>query len=158
MKEAWHFLLLVPLQILIFGGMYWAAWRWLRSRKPSAFPKPILTDGAGGRVVPLQAAFAGLRGLPWVAVAYNNANPSLVITADGLAFRVLRRQMRTFAEIERVDLLTFGASVVLRFCFTGRPLTFDAGLGSLVLARQVLELLPAGVPLSDRATALLREV
>jgi hypothetical protein len=139
----------------LFFGLPWLVWRRLKAGRPSVQPRPIGDDGAGGRVVPLVAAFHGIRGLPWVAVASNNLKPRLVVTPTGIDYRVVRSGSRTFGQVEQVDVRTFGATVNLSFAFRDSRITFDANVGSEILARAVLALLPGTVALSDRATKLL---
>jgi hypothetical protein len=129
-------------------------WRWMRSRRPSTVPRPIVADGANSSV-PVLATFTGIRGLAWVGIATNNLNPKLVIEPDGISFKVLRLQTRRYGEIERVDLRIFGATVNLCFAFRGEALTFDANVGKLALAADVLKLLAGRVDLSDRARELV---
>lgn len=150
-----RFLLIVPLQALLVFGVCRAAWRWARSRRPSGRTLPIMLDQAGHHVVPLVAAFTGVRALPWLALAHNNLNPMLVIGPAGIAFRVLRRSERSFEAIDAVELRTFGATVVLSFSFRGSVLTFDASVGSEELAVAVLARLDGRVRLAPNAAALI---
>lgn len=141
--------------LLITLGLPWLVWRLLRSGRPSTTPRPIVDDGAGGKVVPLLATFSGLRGLPWIGFASNNLNPRLVVTRDGITYRVLRLRTCSWANIARVDVRSLGATVNLGFVFHGSPVTFDANVGSTILATQTLALLPDHVALTDRARSLL---
>ncbi|RZL18540.1 MAG: hypothetical protein EOP64_11775, partial [Sphingomonas sp.] len=97
-------------QLLAFIGFIYASiWGWhrairrlARSRYEHATAANITVDQLGGVHIPVLATFSGVRGLPWwYAVATNNAKPSLVITPDGLDFRVVRRLWRSWDEIER---------------------------------------------------------
>lgn len=145
--------LLFLVGLTLFVGLPWLAWRRLRAGRPAVAARPLVADGAGGWIVPLVAGFGGVRGLPWIGVASNNFNPRLVVTPTGITCRVLRLRHHAFADIARVDLRRFGATVILSFAFRDGILTFDANVGSDALAADVLALLPAGVPLSDRARA-----
>jgi hypothetical protein len=107
--------------------------------------------------VPLIATFTGLRGLPWVGVASNNLNPRLVITSAGITYRVARLRSRDWSDIVRVDVRSFGATVNLGFAFRDSLFTFDANVGSSILAARTLALLPDTVALTDRARSLLTE-
>ncbi|RYE74018.1 MAG: hypothetical protein EOO80_18090 [Oxalobacteraceae bacterium] len=141
--------------LLITFGVLRLVWRWLRSGRPSTTPRPIVDDGAGGKVVPLIATFSGLRGLPWIGFASNNLNPRLVVTRDGITYRVMGLRTCSWADIAQVDVRTLGATVNLGFVFRGSPVTFDANVGSTILAAQTLALLPDHVALTDRARSLL---
>jgi hypothetical protein len=147
--------LLFLVGLLVTLGMPWLIWRRLRAGRPSEAPRPIVDDGSGGKVIPLVAAFRGVRGLSWIGVANNNLNPMLVITPVGITYRVMRRRTRVWSDIEQVDVLTLGATVNLRFEFHGSLFTFDANLGSTILATQALALLERHVAMTDRARALL---
>ena len=142
--------------LLITFGLPWLVWRWLRSGRPSTTPRPIVDDGAGGKVIPLVATFSGLRGLPWIGFASNNLNPRLVITPDGITYRVIGLRTQSWGNVEQVDVRSLGATVNLRFVFCNSPVTFDANVGSTVLVTQILALLPDHVALTDRARLLLR--
>ncbi|WP_230631089.1 hypothetical protein [Sphingomonas sp. Leaf37] len=150
-------------QMLAFVGFVYASirgWRWLihrpaRSRYERAAVANITIDQTGAADVPVLATFSGVRGLPWwYAVATNNARPSLVVTPGGLDFRVVRRHRRSWGEIERIDVRQAPGTVNLDVTFRGALLTFSANLGSVPLAGHVLSLIPASVPLSDRAVAV----
>ncbi|MET0549361.1 MAG: hypothetical protein ABW002_08850 [Xanthomonas sp.] len=54
-------------------------------------------------IVTLEAAFAGLTFLPWFAWAHNSLNPTLILHADHVQYRVLRTRTRPYREIARVD-------------------------------------------------------
>jgi len=136
-------------------GLPWLALRRVRRGRPSLTPLPITDDGAGGKVVPLVAAFAGVPALPWVAVASNNRNPRLVVTSTGITVKVIRQQDHRWAMITEVDVKTLGATVNLIFTFADSAFTFTGNVGSTILARQVLTLLAGRVPLSDRARTVL---
>jgi len=143
--------------LLVTVGLPWLVLRRLRSGKPSTTPQPILDDGAGGKVIPLLASFSGLRGLPWIGLASNNLNPRLVITPDGISYRVLGLQACRWADIAQVDVRTLGATVNIGFGFRGSPITFDANVGSIILAARTLALLPTDVVLTSRARSVLTE-
>jgi len=141
--------------LVVFLALPWLVLRRLRSGRPLAVPLPILDDGAGGKVVPLVAAFSGLRWPPWIALATNSLNPLLVVTPRGLTSRVLVRRTRGWHEVERADVRIFGATVNLDFLFLDSAVTFTANVGSVVLAAQVLALIPDHVLLTERARSVL---
>ncbi|GAA3720683.1 hypothetical protein GCM10022268_31240 [Sphingomonas cynarae] len=141
--------------LLITVGLPWLVLRRLRSGKPSATPQLILDDGAGGKVIPLLASFSGLRCLPWIGLASNNLNPRLVITPDGIFYRVLGLRTCSWVDIAQVDVRTLGATVNIGFVFRDSPITFDANVGSIILAAQTLALLPTDVVLTRRARSVL---
>ena len=147
-------------QFLAFLGLVYASirmWPWMirrlaRGRYAHATVANITTDQAGRAQIPVLATFSGVRGLPWwYAVATNNAKPLLVVAPDGLEFRVIRRRQRSWAEIECVDVRQAPGTVNLDVTFRDAVLTFSANLGAVPLAAHVLSLIPASVPLSDRA-------
>jgi hypothetical protein len=149
--------LLFLIGLLVSFGLPWLAWRRLRSGRPSATPLPIVDDGEGGKIVPLIAAFGGIRGLPWMGWASNTLNPRLIVTADGITYRLTRLRSCGWRDILLVDVRSFGATVLVRFTLRDSVLTFDANVGSTVLATQTLALLPDQVALTDRARSLLDE-
>jgi hypothetical protein len=147
-------------QLLAFIGFIYASiWGWprvirrlARSRFEHATAANITVDQMGEAHIPVLATFSGVRGLPWwYALATNNAKPSLVITPNGLDFRVVRRLWRSWDELERIDVRQAPGTVNLDVTFRGALLTFSANLGTVPLAAHVLSLIPASVPLSNRA-------
>jgi hypothetical protein len=149
--------LLFLVGLLMSFGLPWLLWHFLRSGRPSRTPQAIVDDGVGGKFIPVIATFSGLRGLPWVGFASNNLNPRLVIAPNGISYRVLGLRTRSWSDIMQVDVRTFGATVNLSFAFHGSPFSFDANVGSLVLAAQTLALLPAQTSMTNRARSLLTE-
>ena len=144
--------------ILLFGSIAATGWffrrRW-RNRRDQATVTNIVTGAAGAATIPVLVTFTGVRGLPWwYGIAMNNAAPLLVIEPDGIRFRVIRRQRRSFAEIECVDVRQGWRTVNLDFTFHGSIFTFAANVGTVALAAHVIASLPSGVPLSSRAQAL----
>ncbi len=141
--------------LLVTFGLPWLFWRWLRSGRPSITPLPIIDDGNGGKIVPLIATFSGLRGLPWIGFASNNLNPGLVIRSEGITYRIAVQRFRGWDDIIHVDARSVGATVNLSFVLRNSLLTFDANVGSTMLAAQTLALLPDHIALTDRAKSLL---
>ena len=140
------------LGLAVTVGVPWLLVRWLGSRQPSLTPLPIARSKDGGSDVPLVATFLGVRGLAWFAFANNSLNPRLTLTPQGIDYKVVGRlRSRTWASIRCVDVQRFGSTVNLTFAFHDSAVTFTANTGSEILAGQVLALLPAEVPLTDRA-------
>ena len=77
----------------------------------------------GGLQIPLSASFSSLKGAGPFGGGHNNLNPLLVLHADGVEYRVIRRTTVPYADISAVDvagpnlLLTFANSA---FTFTGK--------------------------------------
>lgn len=140
---------------VMFAGMARVS-RWLmRSRYDRATVANVIVDAGGAATIPVLATFAGVRGLPWwYGVAVNNAKPLLVIDTGGIRFRVVRTQRRSYDQVAEIDVRRATGTVNLEVAFHGEALTFSANLGNVPLARHVLRLLPASVPLSSRAMAI----
>ena len=144
--------------ILVFGSIAATSWffrrRW-RDRRDQATVTNIGTGAAGDATIPVLVTFTGVRGLPWwYGIAMNNAAPLLVIEPDGIRFRVIRRQRRSFDEIECVDVRQAWRTVNLGFTFRGSIFTFAANVGTVALAEHIIASLASDVPLSSRAQAL----
>lgn len=105
--------------------------------------------------MPLIATFSGLRGLPWIGFASNNLHPRLVIQSDGITYRIAMLRFRGWGDIIQVDVQSVGATVNLSFAFRDSLFTFDADVGSTMLAAQTLALLGDHIALTDRAKLLL---
>lgn len=128
--------------------------RRMKNQRSQATVANIVTDAAGAANVPVLATFTGVRGLPWwYGVALNNATPLLLIETNGIRYRVIRHQRRTFEEIACVDVRQAPGTVNLDFTFHGSMFTFAANVGTVQLAARVIALLPSSVPLSRRAQA-----
>lgn len=156
MTKALGIALMVAVQLSILGATGYFIYRFAKARYARAAAGVIETAADGGRSVPVIAAFSGVRGLPWwFAVASNNANPTLVILPSGVRYRVIRLNERPFSAIERVDVRTAWKTVNIEIRFRGAALTLAANVGTTDLARQALALLPADVPMTDRARAVL---
>ena len=150
-REILVFLAVVPLQLLVFFGIPYLLYRRMKTRRPSTEPRPLIDEGGGARRVPVLATFGGFTGLPWVAASHNSLNPLLVLGPDAMTFRVIRKRVRRYAEVEQLDVQVFGSTVNLVFRFTGTSRTFTANVGNLGVARDVLALLGGRVPLGDGA-------
>ncbi len=93
----------------------------------------------GDVIVPLSAAFGSRKGLGPLAGTHNNLNPLLVLHADALEYRVVKRTTAPYAEIAEADaapgrwssdiILTFGDG----YRFTGRTKNRDALAAALKL-------------------------
>jgi hypothetical protein len=144
------------LQAIVVGGSIYIIYRFARRRSAGGNQEPIRTDTEGGKVVPVIAAFAGVRGLPWwFALASNNANPSLVIFASGIRYRMIRRHERRFDEIARVEVRTAWKTVNIEMRFHGELMTFAVNVGTNAAAGAALALFPPTIDMSDRAKAML---
>ena len=146
-------LLLKP---VIIGLTLYIAYRLVKGRSTHDARGPIQFDAEGGKTIPVMAAFAGVKGMPWwFAIASNNANPSLVIFSSGIRYRMIKKRERRFEEIERIEVRTAWKTVNIEMHFRGEMLTFAVNVGTLPAAQAALVLFPATVPMSDRARAVL---
>lgn len=144
------------LQPILIGLTVYVVYRLVKRRSSRAAKGPIHFDADGGTVIPVAAAFAGVKGLPWwFAVATNNANPSLVILSSGIRYRMIRKHERRFDEIERLELRTAWKTVNIEMHFRDERLTFAVNVGTLSAAQAALALFPATVVMSDQAKSVL---
>ena len=140
--------------LVIFGLSGWLALsmvRRQRDRLPTVIPGGVLASANGLTPVPIVAAMISGSGL-FGAMAKNSINPSLDLTPDGLAFKVLGRDQWTYAQLTRVHAAKglFGPTVDFRSARASLCVTVP----DLETARQALAALPRSVPLSKQATAL----
>lgn len=83
------------LQAIVVGGWIYIIVRFAKRRSAGGMQKLIRTGTDGGKVIPVIAAFAGVKGLPWwFKLASNKAHPSLVIFASGIKCRMIRKHER----------------------------------------------------------------
>jgi hypothetical protein len=148
------------LEPIIIGLTIYIVYRLVKGRSKRAAKGPIHFDtqgGAdGGTTIPILAAFAGIKGLPWwFAIASNNATPSLVVFSSGIRYRMIRKHERHFDEIERIEVRTAWKTVNIEMHFRGELLTFAVNVGTLAAAQAALTLFPATIALSDRARSVL---
>jgi hypothetical protein len=151
-------LLRIVAPVLVLGSVAVTGWflrrRW-QSGRDRATVTNIVTDTAGTATIPVLVTFTGIRGLPWwYGIAMNNARPLFAIEPNGIRFRVVRQQRRSFDEIACVDLRQGPGTVNLDFTFHGSVFTFAANVGTVALAAHIIALLPPSVPLSSRAQVM----
>lgn len=114
---------------------------------------PLSSQGVN---IPLRATFIGIKSLPLVALATNNATQELCLFDDHLEFRVLRTQSKIWSEISHVDVSQSWGGPFLLFVWTTGIWTFSADLASDAARLQTLHFLQEkGVSLSAEAVALL---
>ena len=117
----------------------------------------MLKAMTGSETIPLRAAFLGLRGLPWIALASSDVRARLVLHPDGVEHRVaLRTERRRYADILVADYRSAWRTENVELVFRNSPLTFTGNTGDRKVAAHLLRGLKArGVPLSPRAERLL---
>ncbi len=105
--------------------------------------------------VPVVATFVGIRGVPTLALAHNNAAPLLRLDEGGVVYRVLRKRRRAHAEVACVDYRRNPLGRMLELTFRSGLFTFVANIADDASAARCVALLhAAGCPLSDRAADL----
>ncbi|MDQ1193784.1 hypothetical protein QE419_002550 [Brevundimonas vesicularis] len=119
--------------------------RWLltRRRRRQAAVLALGRDGEGAMQVPVLATFTGLSGMPSLfAIASNSLNPRLILRPGGLDYRVTFARSVNFDDIASVRIQTAPATTNLVFAFVGGVFTLSANVGSLTVARSVLDAFP----------------
>ncbi|TCP87997.1 hypothetical protein C8J42_10851 [Sphingomonas sp. PP-CE-1A-559] len=138
--------LVALVQILVLGGLFLLARRFLRSKKPMGSAGTISVDTLGLATIPVFATFTGLRGLsPWLAVATNSLNPHLAISPDGLEYRVISKRVAPFSTVESVEVRRGPGTVNLCFVFTSGLFTLSANVGDAASAVRALSRLPPSI-------------
>lgn len=149
-QEALRHIFLNPVMPIMMIGMGYMLF--LVTRAATARAVLSVSDG---QVIPVKATFAGVRiGPSGIAVASNNASPLFIIRPEGIEYRVLRRQKRAWADIELIDVRTTWRTVNIEMQFRGALLTFAANVGDAQAAHRALALVPAGTPMTARASAI----
>lgn len=144
-------------QLIVVGMTIFLVLGLVKGRTPH-MPRGMI-EADGGRIVPVKAAFAGIKGFPWwFAIATNNANPSLHIFPSGIRYRMIRKHERAYAEIAQIDIRTAWKTVNIDLQFHGELLTFAVNVGTESAAREALVLFPATVPMTSRAKAMLAPI
>ncbi|MAU23444.1 MAG: hypothetical protein CMH13_23375 [Martelella sp.] len=106
--------------------------------------------------MPLVAAFSGWRGVPWICWSSSDLKPTLILHADHIECRVIRRRRKPYDVVSRVDYRqTVGtANIVLEF--SDSLSSFVGNTGNRDIARDAIKrLAEKGCPLSARASDLL---
>ena len=148
-------ILLNPVQLIMLPAMLYMLFLVIRAGTARTPPSVGGVTPDGGKVIPVKATFAGLRGLSqWVAVASNNASPYLIVGQSGIEYRVIKQHKRPFVDIEQVDVRTAWRTVNIEILFRGAALTFAANVGTEDAARAALALFPASTPMTSRARAI----
>jgi hypothetical protein len=112
---------------------------------------------AEGLDIPLRAAFLVLRPFPLLAVAHNNAAPVLTLFPTHLEYRVLTRARRDYADLDLIDVRQVLRTQSVLIGARGRFLAFSGTVhGEDTLTALVGFFARRGLPLSERASALLR--
>ena len=150
-------LLFIPAILLGLGAIWGLVFLMIRARlRAAARARPIL-DGTSV-TIPLVAAFAGFKGMPWLACAHNSISPRLTLHADEVEVKVIRKRRRPYSRIQQVDYRTGIGTRNVILAFTDSQLSFRGNTASTSLAREAIRRLQArGCPLSPRALALLEE-
>ncbi|WP_336978414.1 hypothetical protein [Brevundimonas nasdae] len=119
--------------------------RWLLARRGrrQVAVSALGRDGEGAIQVPVLATFTGLSGMPSLfAIASNSFNPRLILHPGGLDYRVTFARSVNFDDISSVRIQTAPATTNLVFAFVGGVFTLSANVGSLSVARSVLDAFP----------------
>ena len=149
-------LFLNPLWLVMTAGLFYMMFRTLRAVTARDHGIVNGVTAEGNKVVPLKAAFSGVRGFPSLfAIATNNATPLLAIGATTIEYRVIRKHRRPLADIEQIDVRTAPRTVNIEIQFKGEALTFAANVGTTEAARTALGLFPVTAPMTLQARAML---
>jgi uncharacterized RDD family membrane protein YckC len=122
-------------------------------------PVPLPPEGLR---IPLRAAFVGVKGVDWVALAHNSFNPLLRLYDTEVEARVFRTHRRPYGAIEYVDFRQGLGTQLLVIAWRDSSVTFSGNLsyvGDLSASEALRELLrlfeSKQVPLSPRAQTWL---
>lgn len=150
-------LFVIPVALL-FIALSWAAIYLIFRSKRSVDPgtQTVLSDG--GRNIPLIAAFAGWKGIPWIGWASSNIGPRLVLHRDHLEFKVIRTRTRPYTDVSNVDYrrAIWTENVVIEFADSIASFAGNAANRS-VAQDAVRFLFEKGCPLSERAKELISQ-
>ncbi|HEX2829777.1 MAG TPA: hypothetical protein VHP37_25750 [Burkholderiales bacterium] len=105
--------------------------------------------------IALRVAFTGVKGMPVLALAHNNAAPLLVLFEDHLVQRVIFRRERKYSEIEQVDVSRTDSDN-LEIAYRGRTLTFAAKMAQSDLVEVLRFFQRKGVTLGEGAARRVR--
>ena len=146
-------LLPVATALLILAAAIWMLRRRSarRATARAVFMASAPVDGA--MAVPVSSTYSrggGLMG--WKA--YNSLGPELSIASDGIYYRVLKRGMLPYGDIEYVDVRKTLFGLVLIFVSESGRRILATDVGDRAVAQRVLAALPRRIPLTeDAATA-----
>ncbi|MFH1347799.1 MAG: hypothetical protein ABIH22_03825 [Candidatus Margulisiibacteriota bacterium] len=117
----------------------------------------VISDQSGAMIVPLVAAFSGLKFMPtWWTLGNNNANPKLILREAGIEYRVFLTRQKTYSEIELVDVSKSLGTNKLCFYFRNSNWIFMANIGDEKKLSPVLKFLKQkGVLLGKAAESYL---
>ncbi|MGV0818197.1 hypothetical protein [Martelella sp. AMO21009] len=141
--------------VLLIGVGWLTIFLTIKSRLSAVRHSRIETAGEVANI-PLVAAFSGWRGVPWICWSSSDLKPTLILHADHIECRVIRRRRKPYDVVSRVDYRqTVGtANIVLEF--SDSLSSFVGNTGNRDIARDAIKrLAEKGCPLSGRASDLL---
>lgn len=140
----------VATALLILAAVIWML-RQRSARRAAERAAFMASSPVGGIIaVPVRSTYSrggGLMG--WKA--YNSLGPELSIAGDGIYYRVLKRGMLPYGEIEHVDLRKTLFGLVLIFTSESGRRILATDVGDLAVAQRVLAALPKRIPLTEGA-------
>ena len=150
-------LFVIPVALLLVV-LTWGVMYGVFRESYSARPRRQAMSLHGGRNIPLVAAFAGWKGIPWICWASSNLRPRLVLHDDYLEFQVIRSRTAFYADISNVDYrrTVWTENVIIEF--TGSMTSFAANTADRSVAREAIGFLSEkGCPLSKRAREVISQ-
>ena len=141
--------------VLLIGVGWLTIFLYIKSRLSAVRHSRIETSGEVANI-PLVAAFSGWRSVPWICWSSSDLKPTLILHADHIECRVIRRRRKPYDVVSRVDYRqTVGtANIVLEF--SDSVSSFVGNTGNRDIARDAIKrLAEKGCPLSARASDLL---
>jgi hypothetical protein len=141
--------------VLLIGVGWLTIFLYIKSRLSAVRHSRIETEGEVANI-PLVAAFSGWRGVPWICWSSSDLKPTLILHADHIECRVIRRRRKPYDVVSRVDYRqTVGtANIVLEF--SDSLSSFVGNTANRDTARDAIKrLAEKGCPLSARASGLL---
>lgn len=109
-----------------------------------------------GFAIATRATFTGFKGIPWLVLSHNSANPRFVLFSEQMECKVLKTKRYPYAAIEKIDARTTMGTHNLIFEFHASWFSFIANLPSKEDFIQLLRQFDHwAIPFSPRALHIL---
>lgn len=141
--------------VLLIGVGWLTIFLYIKSRLSAVRHSRIETAGEVANI-PLVAAFSGWRGVPWICWSSSDLKPTLILHADHIECRVIRRRRKIYDVVSRVDYRQAVGTANIVLEFSDSLSSFVGNTGNRDISRDAIErLAEKGCPLSARASDLL---
>lgn len=146
--------------VIITALIFWGGFRLTRTKLRRASSSQLIPTKDNGDInIPLVAAFAGWKAIPWLTWLHSDISPMLLLQKHHVTYKVVRKHRHAYHDIDYVDFRQALATTNIILVFKGKWSTFSGNTANINLAAQALEIFQQkGCQLSQRAHQLVDSV